>query len=572
MNVRRLIRRVGAKAKEVSSDVPSELDRRFDKMVGAVTGPGGRIALGNDEHGRPIVANFPATLPGLFQTFCELNAANEAIVAGDERLTFGELERISDHVAHGLLARGIGKGDRVGIAMRNCPSWVVAHMAIVKTGGIATLLNGWWEAHEMEHAVVLTDPKLIIADPSRAKRILERCAGRDVASISVELPVEQALAEFLTASRKSDLPEISPDDPATILFTSGSTGEAKGAVSTHRAVTTGVYSFATGLITLLGLLAEEERAPSGPTRTLINVPLFHVTGEVPVMLNSFVIGRCMVMMAKWDAGEALRLIEKERITYFVGVPTMSLELMLHPDRNKYDLSSMTDIAAGGAPRPISHVARLSEEFPKAQPAIGYGLTETNAVGCQNFWSNYGAKPGSTGRAAKPFVEVAIFGEGEQHLATGEVGEIGIRSAANIQGYWEMPEATAALFTADGYVRTEDIGYLDEDGYLFIVDRKKDIIIRGGENISAAEVEAACYACPDVAEASVFGAPDDRLGEVPIAVIHSKDELDEARLRQFLEGRIARFKVPARFIFSPEPLPRLGTGKIDRRSLKAQYAR
>ncbi len=573
MNVRRLIRRVDAKAKEGSSDVPSELDRRFDRMVGTVTGPGGRIAVGTDDCGRPIVTNFPATLPAFFRTFCDLNADNEAIVAGDERLTFAALERISDRVAQGLLARGIRKGDRVGIAMRNCPSWVIAHMAIVKTGGIATLLNGWWQAHEMEHAVLLTDPKLIIADAPRAKRILERCDGRDAASYpGVELPVEQALAELLAENEQNGLPELSPDDPATILFTSGSTGEAKGAVSTHRAVTTGVYSFATGLITLLGLLTEEERAPSGPTRTLINVPLFHVTGEVPVMLNSFVVGRCMVMMAKWDAGEALRLIEKERITYFVGVPTMSLELMLHPDRGKYDLSSMTDIAAGGAPRPVSHVARLQQVFPKAQPAIGYGLTETNAVGCQNFWSNYGAKPGSTGRAAKPFVEVAILGEGDQHLTTGEVGEIGIRSAANIQGYWEMPEATAALFTADGYVRTEDIGYLDEDDYLFIVDRKKDIIIRGGENISAAEVEAACYACPDVAEASVFGAPDDRLGEVPIAVIHSKDGLDETRLRQFLEGRIARFKVPERFIFSPDPLPRLGTGKIDRRSLKAQYAR
>ena len=552
--------------------MPSELDRRFDKMLDVVTGPGGRIAIGSDELGRPIVTNFPATLPAFFRAFCELNAANEAIVAGEERLTFAELDRISDRLAHGLVARGIRKGDRVAIAMRNCPSWVIAHMGIVKAGAIATLLNGWWEAQEMEHAVVLTDPKLIIADPPRAKRIMERCAGRDVASIPVELPVEQALGDLLEANGENALPELSPEDPATILFTSGSTGGAKGAMSTHRAVTTGVYTFATGLITLLGLLTEEARAPSAPTRTLINVPLFHVTGEVPVMLNSFVIGRCMVMMAKWDAGEALRLIEKERITYFVGVPTMSLELMLHPDRHKYDLSSMTDIAAGGAPRPVSHVSRLQEEFPTAQPAIGYGLTETNAVGCQNFWSNYAAKPGSTGRPAKPFVDVAIFGAGDQHLATGEVGEIGIRSAANIQGYWGMPEVTAALFTSDGYVRTEDVGYLDEDGYLFIVDRKKDIIIRGGENISAAEVEAACYACPDVAEASVFGAPDDRLGEVPVAVIYSKDGLDETHLRQFLEGRIARFKVPERFIFSAEPLPRLGTGKIDRRSLKAQYAR
>jgi acyl-CoA synthetase (AMP-forming)/AMP-acid ligase II len=249
---------------------------------------------------------------------------------------------------------------------------------------------------------------------------------------------------------------------------------------------------------------------------------------------------------------------------------MSLELMTHPDRHNYDLSSLTDIAAGGAPRPVSHVERLRQEFPLAKPALGYGLTETNAVGCHNFWANYAAKPGSTGRAHKPYVELAILGEGDRHLTRGEVGEIAIRSAANMQCYWQAPEATAALFTPDGYVRTGDVGYLDEDGYLFIVDRKKDIIIRGGENISAAEVEAACYACPAVAEASVFGAPDERLGEVPVAVIHATSALTADELRTFLETRIARFKVPEHFVFSDEPLPRLGTGKIDRRALKAQY--
>jgi len=303
------------------------------------------------------------------------------------------------------------------------------------------------------------------------------------------------------------------------------------------------------------------------------VPLFHVTGEVPVMLNSFVIGRCMVMMPKWDAGDALRLIEKEKVTYFVGVPTMSLELMNHPDRDNYDLSSLKDITAGGAPRPVTHVERLKSEFPDAQPALGYGLTETNAVGCANYWSNYAAKPASTGRAHKPYVELAILGDGDDHLAPGEVGEIAIRSAANFQCYWQMPEATSAQITRDGYVRTGDLGYLDEDGYLFIVDRKKEIIIRGGENISAAEVEAELYACTAVGEVSVFGVPDERLGEIAVAVVRAEagEELTEDQLKSFLEGRIARFKIPERIILSETPLPRLGTGKFDRRALKAQYA-
>jgi acyl-CoA synthetase (AMP-forming)/AMP-acid ligase II len=552
----------------------TELDRKYSEKLAETIGPGGRLVLGKDDEGRAIVTNFPATLPSLFRTFCSLNADAEAMVCGDERLTFAELDRISECVAHALVARGIAKGDRVAIAMRNCPSWVASYMGIVKAGGIATLLNGWWEPAEMEHAIRLVEPKLILADTPRGTRIAEKCSDFAVQPIPIELPLEQAMADFLhDGDEGSELPEVAPEDDATILFTSGSTGDAKGALSTHRAVTTAVYAYATGLIVLRGVLEDEGRPPPTP-RTLLSVPLFHVTGEVPVMINSFVIGRCMVVMPKWDATEALRLIEKERITYFVGVPTMSLEIMNHPDRDKYDLSSMTDITAGGAPRPVSHVERLQETFPKAQPALGYGLTETNAAGFSNFWGNYAAKPASTGRAQEPYIETAILGPREEHLPPGQAGEIAIRSAANIKGYWRNPEATAALFTPDGYIRTGDIGYLDEDGYLFIVDRKKEIIIRGGENISAAEVEAACYSHEAVAEVSVFGAPDERLGEVPVAVVHAKPgiELSEEDLRGFLDGQLAKFKIPARFFFSRESLPRLGTGKIDRRALKAQYAR
>jgi long-chain acyl-CoA synthetase len=246
--------------------------------------------------------------------------------------------------------------------------------------------------------------------------------------------------------------------------------------------------------------------------------------------------------------------------------------MNHPDHGDYDLSSLTDITAGGAARPVAHVKRLAEEFPNAQPALGYGLTETNAVGCSNYWSNYADKPASTGRAQPPFVELAIFGEGDVKLPSNQRGEVAIRSAANIRGYWKNPAATAAAFTTDHWFRTGDVGYLDGEGYLFLVDRKKDIIIRGGENIACAEVEAALYACPAVGEACVFGAPDDRLGEVPVAVIHVTEghTLDEAELRRFLEPRMAKFKIPARFTFDPDPLPRLGTGKIDRVTLKGMY--
>jgi acyl-CoA synthetase (AMP-forming)/AMP-acid ligase II len=552
----------------------TDLDRKYDAVLAAVTGEGGRVILEKDDQGRAIVGNFPATLPLFFKTFCALSANVEAVISGEERLTFAQLDEISDRLAHGLVGRGIAKGDRVAIAMRNCPAWIVSYMAALKAGAVATLLNGWWQPDELQHALDLTEPKLVLADAPRAKRIADSCSSCVVEMIEIDKPAEAAFAGLLAdVGGGTVLPDIRPEDDATILFTSGSTGEAKGAVSTHRAVTTGVYAYATSLMVLRGILESEGRPPANPLKTLVVVPLFHVTGEVPVMLNSFVISRGMVLVPKWDAGEALRLIEKEKITYFVGVPTMSLELMNHPDRGNYDLSTLTDIAAGGAPRPVSHVDRLRQSFPNSQPALGYGLTETNAVGCGNFWDNYAAKPASTGRAQVPFVEIAILGQEDKHLPANERGEIAIRSAANISGYWRNDAATKAAFTADGFVRTGDIGYLDEDGYLFIVDRKKDIIIRGGENISAAEVEAALYGCEGVAEAAVFGVADDRLGEVPVAILYRREgsSLTEEDLREFLDGRLSAFKVPAKMVFSDTPLPRLGTGKIDRLVLKQKYA-
>ena len=550
--------------------MPSELDRKYDAVLALVTGEGGKIQLGRDDKGQAIVTNLPPTVSMLLDFFCMLYADREAVIAGDERLTFADLHAQASRLAKGLVAAGIRKGDRVGIAMRNCPAWIVAHMAILKAGAVSTLINGWWQTEELRHALALAEPKLVIADAPRAARIAQTGLALDVRTLSVEQPIAEAIAPLLVES-DAELPAIAPEDDATILFTSGSTGLAKGAVSTHRAVTTGIYTYAMGLAVLLAIKESRgEPVPDVP-KTLVNVPLFHVTGEIPVLLNSFVVGRTMVLLPKWDPGEALRLIEQEKITYFVGVPTMSLELMQHPDRDKYDLSTLTDIAAGGAPRPVAHVERLEQSFTGAKPALGYGLTETNAVGCSNFWSNYHDKPASTGRPHRPMVEMAILGPDDAHLPTGEIGEIAIRSAANIRGYWRDEKATAAAFTSDGYFKTGDVGYLDADDYLFIVDRKKDIIIRGGENISAQEVEAAIYAHPAVSEAAVFGIADERLGEVPGAVVYSeKGGVDKESLCAFLAEQIAQFKLPAYVWFTEQPLPKLGTGKIDKVSLREAY--
>ena len=307
---------------------------------------------------------------------------------------------------------------------------------------------------------------------------------------------------------------------------------------------------------------------------LLNVPLFHITGSVPVMLVSIAIGRKLVIMHKWDAGEALRLIEAERVTYFVGVPTMSLEMMQHPDKDRYDLSTLLDIAGGGASRPAEHVARLADAFPGKHPALGYGLTETNGAGSGIMRDSYRAKPASTGRASKPLIELGIFDDAMVKLATGDTGEVCVRSVCCVRGYWNKPDATAKAFTADGWFRTGDLGYLDEDGYLFIVDRKKDIIIRGGENIAALEVETAIYHHPAVAEASVFGLPDERLGEIVGAVVHLKagEMLEPQALIDSVRSGLAAYKVPARLWIMAEALPKLGSGKIDKVTLRHQFAR
>ena len=298
---------------------------------------------------------------------------------------------------------------------------------------------------------------------------------------------------------------------------------------------------------ILQILTERNEAPSVQPSALVAVPLFHVTGEIPLFLQSFALGRKLVLMPKWDATEALRLLAEEKITYFVGVPLMSYELATHPDRDQYDLSECKSFAAGGSPRPPEHVTKIKDAFPEGNPLLGYGLTETNAIGCGNLNENYLAKPGSTGMPSKPLVDLAILDEEGNRLDTGQVGEICIRSIANFIGYWRNEEATEAAFTKDAYFRTGDLGYLDEDDYLFIVDRKKDIIIRGGENIACIEVEEAIYAHPDVAECSVFGLPDERLGEVPAAVYLP------ARRQDAGAGRSARVSCRAHRGFQGAPV-------------------
>ena len=555
----------------------SELDLKMDATMAALTGEGGPLALGSTERfGRtlPMIAGAPPTLPAYFAHYSQQHAATEFLISGDERLTYADVYSRAQKVAAALVSgHGVAKGDRVGIAARNSTSWIVLYMGILMAGGVATLLNGWWQSEELQAGIEDVGCTLVFADPPRCQRIADLGLAATVVEFDDLQPIDTALAPIIAkGDTTAALPTVGPDDHATILFTSGSTGQSKGALSTHRQVTQGVFNYLGSALMMLAIGAQDG-TPASPLQpsTLLNLPLFHVTAEVPVFLQSFAIGRKLVLMPKWNAEEAMRLIQQEKITYFVGVPLMSFEILNHPNRHKYDLSSVADFAAGGAPRPVDHVNRIEKEL-EGKPLIGYGLTETNGVGTGNWRTNYLAKPNSAGRPSMPLVDLAILDDAGAPVAQGERGEVAIRSVACFQEYWGKPDATAAAYTADGYFRTGDIGYLDEDGYLFIVDRKKDIIIRGGENISCQEVEDALYLHPDVAEAAVFGLADEKYGEVPGAVVHlsKPGAVSVEELCTFLGEHIAAFKVPQRIWLAEDALPRLGTEKIDKVTLRNKY--
>ena len=567
--------------------MPTQLDNALDAIITELTKEGQPFhTTPFERNGVPMPAftGAPPSLAHFFAHFCNENKDVEFIVDGPIRLTFGQTYAAAMCVAESLVKdHGMAKGDRIGIAARNSANWMIAYMGITMAGGCATLLNGFWGGEELAYGIRLAECSIVLADEGRAARLEGTEHGAKIVMMDHNAPSEglanvwKAPADQMSSVAMQKLGEIGPDDLATILYTSGSTGNSKGAYSDHRGVVSGVMSYVAQSAMAKLLLEGQGEDVSAQPCALVAVPLFHVTGEVPLFLQSYAIARKLVLMPKWDAEEALRLMDAEKVTYFVGVPLMSYEMATHPNRDQYDLSACRSFAAGGAPRPVEHVTKIRNAFPKGFPLLGYGLTETNAVGCGNFNENYLAKPGSTGKASKPIVELAILDDDGNRLEQGKVGEVCIRSVANFKGYWNNDEATEAAFTKDQFFRTGDLGYLDEDDYLFIVDRKKDIIIRGGENITCIEVEDAIYAHDDIAECSVFGLPDERMGEVPACVFRVKEgraAMEPGQLREFLLSRIAPFKVPLEehIWVVEEALPRLGTQKIDKKSLREDYTK
>ncbi len=554
----------------------------FDQACQAVCAPGTMFEIAEQEiDGQPskVFALAPPSIRFLF----EMAAArtDDYVIFEDDRFTMPEILGLAGQIGHALTHElEVGKGDRVAIAMRNSPHWIASFIAATSVGAIAVPMNAWWKADELLFALDDCGAKVVIADQPRIER-LAGCAewetpprivavddgGSGTASAG-DMPVT-LLSDILTDGATMPDVEIEADDDMTILYTSGTTGRPKGAVSTHRAVISALMAFAArSAVNELVSTGTVPQPGEGPTPIfMLPVPLFHVTGLVPVMLGSMVSGARLVMTYRWDPDRALELIEREGVTHFVGVPTMSWDLLEAETFSERDVSSLVFVGGGGSPMPPELVKRIENSFPVGRPSLGYGMTETNAYGPSTSGDDFVAHPTSTGRTI-PLVDMRVTDPNGNALSPGEEGELWFRGPNLIRGYWNRPDDTAATIV-DGWLRSGDVGSMDEAGRIYVKDRIKDMVLRGGENIYCAEVEAVIYEHPSVHEAAVFGVPHERLGEEVAAVVMARqgESITAGDLAAFLGERMASFKVPSAIRVVTESLPRNASGKILKRELR-----
>jgi len=524
-----------------------------------------------------VFVNQPGNLRDAFNMFLG-HGDKEFMVYLNERFTFKETIEKAASLSRSLVSKfDVKKGDSVAIAMRNYPEWPIAYMAIVAAGGRAVLLNAWWKTEELRWAIDNCGAKLMIGDAQRANYLRDHLDTLDLDIIIARDDFEPnvrmyQMSGLINKDEPFSWPDValSPEDDSMMLYTSGSTGFPKGAVSSHRAVLATLFNWVVMALSLK-LLGRTNPDPDFQPIMLVAVPFFHVTGLIPVLLVSAIIGRKIVIMYKWDTEDAMRLIQDEGVTSFTGVPTMSYELATSDLREKYDLSSLVDIGGGGAARPPEHVKMIADRFAGSSPGIGYGLTETNSLSTVLSGPEYIERPTSVGKAVYPMVDVKIMDMDGNEVSQGESGEICIKSVVNFKGYWNNEEATQDAFHNDGWFRSGDMGYLNEDGYLYINGRFKEIIIRGGENISCQEVEGVLHAHENVDDVMVFSLPCPLMGEIVGAVIvANSDELSGDVILSYASGHLAKYKLPEKIWITSDPLPLIASGKIDRKGVKEQY--
>jgi long-chain acyl-CoA synthetase len=551
-----------------------------------LTAPGERFEMETIEiRGVPtrVWKNAPENLRALM-LLARMHGTRTAFIYEDERVTYAAFHRAVAKLARALRERGVAKGDRVALAMRNLPEWPVAFFACVTIGAICVPLNAWWTGHELAYGLADSGTKLLIADDERWERISPHLAEIPslehvfVSRASGELAGPAEHLEALIGAPNTwaglpdaDIPEetIAADDDATIFYTSGTTGKPKGALGTHRNRVTNIFS--SGYGASVAALRRGDEPPQPVHKTMLTViPLFHVTACSAWLMGTVAAGNTMIFMRRWDPIRAFEIIEREKVNATGGVPTIAWQLIEHPDRDKYDLSSLEAIAYGGAPSAPELVRKIREVFG-ALPGNGWGMTETMATVTGISSEDYLANPTSCGPAV-PVADLKIMNEdGSEELPVGEVGELWARGPMVVKGYWNKPEATAETFI-DGWVRTGDLARLDEEGCCYIVDRAKDMILRGGENIYSSEVENALYDHPAVTDAALVGIPHHTLGEEPAAVVHLAPgaRASEAELQAWVAERLAKFKVPVRILFAEDTLPRNANGKILKKDLKALF--
>jgi long-chain acyl-CoA synthetase len=531
--------------------------------------------------------NAPPTLRDLFlasRSFAERGF----LVYEEDRVTYGAFELAVRALAAELQQQGVRKGDRVALIMRNLPEWPLAFFAAAVCGAIVTPLNAWWTGAELEYGLKDSGARVAIVDIERWQRISEHVSacgdlkqvylarGRDAVPSSERriIPLESVVGQVADWPNLSppELPAVDllPEDLATIFYTSGTTGRPKGALGTHRNITTNVLTAAAVLSRAYLRRGEPIPDPAAALQrvTLLAVPFFHVTGCNATLITSFAAGGKLVLMRKWDTEVALQLIERERVTVTGGVPTIAWQLIEHPNRTKYDLSSLEMVGYGGAPSAPDLVRRIVEVFPGSRPGNGWGMTETAASFSGINAEDYVNRPDSCGPPPAVGAMKIMSADGTRELPIGDTGELWVEGPMIVQGYWNNPEATAATFV-NGWLRTGDVAHLDAEGFCYIVDRAKDMLIRGGENIYCIEVENVLYDHPAVIDAALLGIPHKILGEEPAAVVQlqSDAEVSEDELRTWVAARLAAFKVPVRILFLPHPLPRNPAGKILKSELK-----
>ncbi|MGB5078263.1 MAG: class I adenylate-forming enzyme family protein [Sphingorhabdus sp.] len=539
----------------------------IDPVFAKVTAPGSPFEIGNLGGLRQFV-NAPADLNQLIDA-ARRHGEKTFIVEDDRRLSFEQVFQWRDRLVPLL---GIKHGDRVAICMRNRTEWIIAYLATVKAGGVAALLNSRGSPAELVAMIDEVTPTIVLADSERAKLI--RSGGYQGRMFDLTNPVEEAdLAALVPPGHGVDTIAAQPSDPVSILFTSGTTGRVKGAVLTHRNLTTGLLSMQLSGVMVLhhmaakyGMEPEALMAAAPQQGVLLVYPLFHISGLGSAFLSPLFSGSKVVIMRRWDAQEAVKLIKNEGITMFTGVPTMLWDLMHKAKLAEADLSGLRNVASGGQALPVNLLEEIRSVCPQAAMGTGYGMTECSGAIAQAVGEDFTRRPSSAGRVL-PLVDIRIDGPDGRELSRGEAGEIVVRGAQIMAGYWNRPDETAAVLSADGWLKTGDVGYVDEEGYVFIVDRKKDMVISGGENIYCAEVERVMGEMPGITECAAFGIPDERLGELLVAVVVA-DRLTADQVILEVGEKLARYKAPGRVAFSSEPLPRNAVGKIDKTKLKA----